>query len=148
MGDPSNGYSWIYALKGVPTVSRHYQWPAGGRGSATARLNDDADFIGEGSTTSSTNTVDQAVEDLNVKFYILRPGTFWAHQNPRYESLKAFWVSQGVTPVYRKGETAIFAVNSQFSKAELREMRKDAKAHGSDELPELEDINEVLSKQR
>lgn len=147
MGDPSNGHSWIYALKGVPTVSRHYQWPAGGRGSATGRLNDGADFIGEGSTTGSTNTVDQAVEDLNVKFYILRPGTFWAQQNPRYESLKAFWLSKGVTPVYRKGETAIFAVNSQFSKAELREMRKDAKANGSDELPELEDVNEVLSKQ-
>ena len=48
--------------------------------------------------------------------------------------LRAFWASKGVTPVYRKGSTAIFAVNSAFTKAELEQMRDDAKAHGSDTL--------------
>ena len=56
---------------------------------------------------------------------------------PRMEILRGFWVSKGVTPVYRKGDVAIFAVNSQFTDKELQNMRRDALEHGSDELPEL-----------
>ena len=43
-----------------------------------------------------------------------------------------------MTPVYRKGTVAIFAVNEAFTRAELADMRKDALANGSDELFELE----------
>lgn len=146
MGDPANGYSWMYALYGVPTVTRHYQFPAGGRGSATDTLHNHADFIGEGSAHGSTTPADTAVEDLNVKFFYVRPGTFWAHQLPRLELLNALWASKGVTPVYRKGESVVFAVNSQFSKAEIRDMQRDAKEHGSDDLPKLEDIADVLTQ--
>ena len=42
--------------------------------------------------------------------------------------------------VYRKGKTAIFAVNSQFSEAELEEMIADGKEHGSDELFALAEV--------
>ena len=45
-----------------------------------------------------------------------------------------------MTPVYRKGKTAIFAVNSQFSEAELEEMIADGKEHGSDELFALAEV--------
>lgn len=130
MGDPADGYSWIYAYNGVPTVARHYLWPTGGRGSANDTLYWHADFIGEGHNAP----VEQAIKDLDVRFFILSPGSFWAYQNPQYEMLRAFWASKGVTPVYRKGSTAIFAVNSAFTKAELEQMRDDAKAHGSDTL--------------
>ena len=54
--------------------------------------------------------------------------------------LRDFWVSEGVTPVYRKGSTAIFAVNSQFSDAELEEMVADGQEHGSDELFALAEV--------
>lgn len=144
MGDPADGYAWIYAWNGVPTVARHYQFPAGGRGSSTDTLYLHADFIGEGKAGSGKeNVADKAVEDLNVKFFILSPGSFWGHQYPRYEMLRALWASKGVTPVFRKGDTVIFAVNSQFTKSELREMRKDAKEHGSEELFELEDVADL-----
>ena len=135
-GDPADGYSWMYAYNGVPTLNRHYLWPNGGRGTNGDIMYWNADFIGEG----EHNLVDETVENLNVKFFLLSPGAFWNYQYPPYEMLRDFWVSNGVTPVYRKGKTAIFAVNSQFSEAELEEMIADGKEHGSDELFALAEV--------
>ena len=135
-GDPADGYSWMYAYNGVPTLNRHYLWPNGGRGTNTDIMYWNADFIGEG----ERNIVDEAVENLNVKFFLLSPGAFWNYQYPPYEMLRDFWVSEGVTPVYRKGKTVIFAVNSQFSEAELQEMVEDGQEHGSDELFALAEV--------
>ena len=135
-GDPADGYSWMYAYNGVPTLNRHYLWPNGGRGTNGDIMYWNADFIGEG----EHNLVDETVENLNVKFFLLSPGAFWNYQYPPYEMLRDFWVSEGVTPVYRKGKTAIFAVNSQFSEAELEEMIADGKEHGSDELFALAEV--------
>lgn len=135
-GDPADGYSWMYAYNGVPTLNRHYLWPNGGRGTNTDILYWNADFIGEG----ERNLADEAVENLNVKFFLLSPGAFWSYQYPPYEMLRDFWVSAGVTPVYRKGKTAVFAVNSQFSEAELEAMVTDGQEHGSDELFALAEV--------
>ncbi|OEX94420.1 hypothetical protein A0K93_09305 [Corynebacterium sp. BCW_4722] len=146
MGDPADGHSWLYAYAGVPTVSRHYQSAVAGIGSATETLLRHADFIGE-QTVSKRNPADRAVEELDVRFFIVSPGSFWSHQLPRYDMLRAPWVSEGLTPVYSKGDTAIFAVNSAFSKAELKAMRKDALQHGSDKLPKLENAADLLANQ-
>lgn len=135
-GDTADGYSWMYAYNGVPTLNRHYLWPRGGRGSNTDILNWNADFIGEG----ERNPVDEAVDNLDIKFFLLSPEPFWGHQYPRYEMLRDFWVSEGVTPVYRKGDTAVFAVNSQFSEEELEAMVEDGQEHGSDELFALAEV--------
>ncbi|OFL92277.1 DUF6541 family protein [Corynebacterium sp. HMSC055D05] len=135
MGDPADGYSWMYAYNGLPSVSRHYLWPTGGIGSAHDTIFQHADFIGE----DNGEVVEQALKDLNVRFFVLSPGSFWADQKPQYPMLRSFWASNGVTPVYRKGTTSVFAVNSEFSTAQLRAMRKDGQDHGSDELYELED---------
>ena len=135
-GDTADGYSWMYAYNGVPTLNRHYLWPRGGRGSNTDILNWNADFIGEG----ERNPVDEAVDNLNIKFFVLSPEPFWGHQYPRYEMLRDFWVSEGVTPVYRKGDTAVFAVNCQFSEEELEAMVADGQEHGSDELFALAEV--------
>lgn len=135
MGDPSDGYSWMYAYNGLPSVSRHYLWPAGGDGSAHQTLFAQADFIGEG----HDGPVEQAIKDLDVRFFVLSPASFWPSQKPQYELLRAFWASEGVTPVFRKGTTAVFAVNSAFTDAELRGMQDDAADAGSDELFALDD---------
>lgn len=135
-GDPADGYSWMYAYNGVPTLNRHYLWPNGGRGTNGDIMYWNADFIGEG----EHNLVDETVENLNVKFFLLSPGAFWNYQYPPYEMLRDFWVSNGVTPVYRKGGTAIFAVNSQFTQEELQQMVEDGQEHGSDELFELAEV--------
>ena len=135
MGDPSDGYSWMYAYNGLPSVARHYLWPAGGDGSAHQTLFAHADFIGEG----HDGPVEQAIKDLDVRFFVLSPASFWPGQKPQYELLRAFWASNGVTPVFRKGSTAVFAVNSAFTDAELREMQDDAAGAGSDELFTLDD---------
>lgn len=139
IGDPADGYSWLYAATGVPTVARHYLWPAGGRGSDFEKLFWQADALGEG----EHNVVDQAAEDLNVKFFMISPGSFWSYQISRYELLRALWASDGVTPVFRKGDTAIFAVNAAFDASELKDMQRDALEHGSDELYELTPIADL-----
>ena len=40
--------------------------------------------------------------------------------------------------VYRKGDVVIFAVNEQFTRAELEGMIDDARSHGSDDLYAVE----------
>lgn len=136
LGDPSDGHSWIYALKGVPTISRHYQWPTGGRGSNTDIAFWHADALGEGlrGQPNAKNVADEAVSNLNVKFYLLSGAPFWAYQRTQLQLNRALWVTAGVTPVYRKGEIVIFAVNDAFTANEIARMQSDALAHGSDEL--------------
>ncbi|WP_342319039.1 DUF6541 family protein [Corynebacterium mayonis] len=144
MGEPADGYSWLYAYNGVPTIGRHYQWPLGGRGSSTDILFWRTSLLGEGVRGESAaakrtkNIVDKAAEDLNVSFILSSPEPFWYQQYPAYEQTKALWASEGATPVYRKGTTVIFALNDRFSRAEIEQMRKDALANGSDELAQLE----------
>lgn len=140
MGDPADGHSWLYAFTGVPTASRHYLWPNGGRGSAFDTLYWHVDFVGEGlrGRPNADNPVDEAVEKLDIRFYMVSPQSFWGWQRTNKEASLGLWASKGMTPVYKKGNVAIFAVNDAFSKTELAEMRRDALKNGSDELVQLE----------
>ncbi|WP_257181045.1 DUF6541 family protein [Corynebacterium cystitidis] len=137
MGEPADGHSWIYAYNGVPTVSRHYMWPTGGRGSNTDALYWEAHLLGEGKrgAPDAMNEVDEAAAELNVKFYVTSPWSFWAFQKPRWEMLHGLWTADGATPVYRKGNTVIFAVNEAFAPYEIALMQSDAQKAGSDPLP-------------
>lgn len=137
MGDPSDGHSWLYAYNGVPTVSRHYQWPAGGRGSNTDTLYWDSHLLGEGKrgAPNEPNVVDKAAEEFNVKFFITSPWSFWAFQKPQWQMLHGLWTAEGVTPVYRQGDTVVFAVDEAFADYELTLMQIDAQQAGSDPLP-------------
>ena len=125
LGDPSDGHSWIYALKGVPTISRHYQWPTGGRGSNTDIAFWHADAIGEGlrGQPNAKNVADEAVSNLNVKFYLLSGAPFWAYQRTQLQLHRGLWVTEGVTPVYRKGDIVVFAVNDAFTVNEISRMQ-------------------------
>lgn len=143
LGDPADGHSWLYAATGVPTISRHYLWPAGGAGSATDIALFQANALGEGlrGEPNATNTVDEAVERLGVNFYMLSPGSFWAFQRTLRVTEDGLWTAAGATPVYRKGNVTIFAVDARFTEAELREMQRDALTHGSEPLDSLSEAN-------
>lgn len=142
MGDPGDGHSWLYAYNGVPTLSRHYMWPVGGRGSNTDIIYWQSDMLGNGvrgdtGDEMTENIVDKAAKDLNVRFFILSPEVFWREQFPNYEQRMGLWTAPGSTPVFKKGGTVIFAVNEHFTGSELRKMRADGLDHGSEPLPEL-----------
>lgn len=134
-GEPADGHSWLYAYTGVPTLSRHYLWPAKTRGDDTATALFDVEMLGRGVLGDATakNAVDRAVERLNIKFYIASPPSFWAQQPPRV-NLNNATANSALTPVYVKGDTVIFAVNEAFTRAELAEMQHDAVKHGSEPL--------------
>ncbi|MDK7179747.1 hypothetical protein QP446_03070 [Corynebacterium riegelii] len=139
MGDPADGHSWMYAYNGVPTMSRHYLWPTGGRGTAFDITYWNVDDIGEGlrGQPRATNIADKAVEALDVNFYMDSPASFWHFQRTNQEAKLGLWASHGVTPVYRKGKVVIFAVNAAFTPAEIKAMRADALNNGSDAVPLL-----------
>lgn len=142
MGESTEGYSWIYAIEGVPTASRHYLWPSGGMGSNTSILSDHAALLGAGQRgkTAADNLVDEAAERLDVRFIISTGNTFWPTVS-NWQVDKALWSSPGVTPVYQLNRVTIFAVNEQFSASELADLQKDAVKNGdSTALPELEPL--------
>ncbi|QYH20235.1 hypothetical protein JKI95_04785 [Corynebacterium aquatimens] len=136
LGDPADGHSWLYAVTGVPTVSRHYLWPAGGSGADTALGVYESDSAGEGlrGAPGAANAIDRALAGLKVKFYITSPGSFWYWQHPLNKLDTGMWTAEGTTPVYRKGQVVIFAVNEEFTAAELEALQQDALEHGSEPL--------------
>ncbi|WP_179948301.1 DUF6541 family protein [Corynebacterium liangguodongii] len=143
LGEPDDGYSWLYAYNGVPTAARHYLYPVGGRGSEHDLLYWHTDFLGQGlrGDASADNPVDRAARDLNVKFILVSPENFWFHVVPRYEMLKALLPGGAATPVYQRGGTVIYAVDEAFTRAEINDMRRDAVKHGSEELPRLKQMS-------
>ena len=125
MGDPADGYGWMYAYNGLESVSRHYAWPAAGEGSATALLFWWPQLLGVGNNGDplQINEVDEAAEDLNVGFFVASPWPFWNFQSPNLRIYDELWSTPGVTPVYQLEHVTIFAVNQMFSDAELEQMR-------------------------
>lgn len=146
MGESTDGYSWAYGIYGVPTVSRHYLWPSGGLGTKSAILADHSGQLGAGERDRphKTTPVDEAAEDLGVRFIVSSGNTFWA--GPRnWQVHKALWTTPGVTPVYQRGQVTVFAVNEQFTAKELEELQRDAVDNGgSTDLPELLSVDETL----
>lgn len=146
MGESTEGYSWMYAINGVPTVSRHYLWPSGGLGTDSTILADHASLLGAGARgkTGKENLADKAAQRLDVKFIISTGNTFW-HVPNNWSVDKALWTTPGVTPVYQKNLVTIFAVDSQFTAKQLAELQKDAKKNGgSSQIPSLEPTTPVV----
>lgn len=142
MGESTEGYSWIYSIEGVPTVSRHYLWPSGGLGTNSSILSDHAALLGAGQRgkPDEGNVVDAAAAHLDVRFIISTGNTFWGEPS-NWQVDTALWTSPGVTPVYQLNHVTIFAVNEKFSAEELRELQQDAVDNGgSTELPSLQPV--------
>lgn len=143
MGDPADGNGWMYAYNGLHSVARHYAWPAAGEGSATAMLFWWPQLLGVGTDENpdQVNDVDQAARDLNVGYFMISPWTFWDFQIPNFRQIDLLWQTPGVTPVYKKGDSVIFAVNDMFTDAELDQMR--APGNSPEPLPELPTLGEI-----
>lgn len=136
-GEPADGHGWMYAYNGLPSVMRHYLWPNVDRASATDLLYWHPDLIGVGnhSDPEQINNVDKAALELDVNFYFVSPWSFWGFQEPRFQMIDGLWETPGVTPVYRDGNVAIFALNQAFTDAELEQMREPG--NSPEELPPL-----------
>ena len=147
MGESTDGYSWAYAIDGVPTVARHYLWPNGGLGVDSNLLADRAGQLGAGERgrPNEKSPADDAAADLGVRFIVSSGNTFWPGPK-NWQVDKALWTTPGVTPVYQRGRVTIFAVNAQLTPAEIKELQRDAVANGgSTELPELTPTSEELA---
>ena len=145
MGESTDGYSWAYAIGGVPTVARHYLWPNGGMGVDSNLLADRAGQLGAGERgrPDETSPADEAAAHLNVRFIVSSGNTFWPGPK-NWQVDKALWTTPGVTPVYQRGLVTIFAVNEQLSAEQITELQRDAVANGgSTELPELTPTSEA-----
>ncbi|AIT60336.1 DUF6541 family protein [Corynebacterium doosanense] len=127
-GDPGDGSGWMYAYNRLPSLYRHYFWPTSGRDSATDRSFWNANLIGQGQRgePDATNMADEAVEELGVNYIVLSPHGYWATDPPLWEQQLGLWTAKGVTPVYKDGRVVIFAVDDNFTLAELREMRAES----------------------
>lgn len=136
-GEPADGHGWMYAYNGLPSVARHYLWPDVGRGSATDLLYWHPNLLGVGNhgDPEQINSVDKAAEALDVRYFFVSPWSFWGFQEPRFEMIDGLWTTPGVTPVYREGNVAVFAVNQAFTDEELAQMR--APGNSPEELPPL-----------
>ncbi len=137
MGDPADGYGWMYSYNGLQSVSRHYAWPAAGEGTATALLYWWPQLLGVGNNgrADQANDVDQVALDLNVGFFMASPWPFWAFQDPNFRIYDELWTTPGVTPVYQLDNVTLFAINQMFTDEELDQMR--APGNSPQPLPPL-----------
>lgn len=137
MGEPADGHGWMYAYNGLPSVMRHYTWPSRTEAGFVNMLYWHPPLLGVGNhgDPEQSNDVDYAAAEMGVKFYFVSPGSFWGFQEPPWQMLDGLWGTPGVTPIYLDKNVSIFAVNQEFSDAELSRMR--APGNSPEDLPPL-----------
>lgn len=123
--NPAEGSGWMYPYNGLPAFFRHYLWPSTGEQSDTNALFWNADLLGRGNqgNPNQANWVDLAAKRQNITFIYVSPPSFWDFQLPNEALEDRLWDAPGVTPVYVDGPVRIFAVNNQFTDAEITAMR-------------------------
>lgn len=155
------GTGWMYPLHGLPALHRHFLLAKTPKDSATQAMLWHPDLMGaglspepgseadtmrqwtpdtagmKGDRSDYANISDFAARDLNVKYYIISPPSFWSFQKNIEAQVKGLWKAPGLTPVYKDGATAIFAVNAQLTDEELAKARENGEAESPDELPPL-----------
>lgn len=124
-GEPADGYGWMYAYNGLPSLGRHYQFPAVPEGSATLRSFTHPGEIGTGKdgNLDMRNDSDDAVDALNINYYFVSPDNFWHFQKPNRSLVEDAFFAPGLTLIYRDFNISILAVNAHFSDEELEKMR-------------------------
>lgn len=132
-GEHADGYGWMYAYNGLPSVARHYFWPELADDAPTHTIHNSAYLIGAGNhgDPDQLNKADQAVADLDVNFIFISPPNFWHFQRTNLELSVKVDNAPGLTKVYQDKDVRIYAVNRKFTDAELTEMR----AGSPDPLP-------------
>ena len=155
------GTGWMYPLYGLPSLHRHFLFSKTPKESATTALWWHPDLIGaglapepgsqaalmrqwipdtagmKGDRSTYANISDFAARDMNVKYFIISPPSFWAFQKNIDAQVHGLWKSRGLTPVYKSGKTAIFAVNAQLTDEEIQQARESGESQSPDKLPPL-----------
>ncbi|KAB1504266.1 hypothetical protein F7230_04085 [Corynebacterium sp. 320] len=150
LNNPDEGSGWMYAYNGLPALHRHYLFPSVGQESATTLLYWHPDVLGrgmppvpgspaeaalaegrsakglEGDRSDYKNTVDKAVDELNVNYIVFGPPHFWSWQKDIIGQGPFLYDAPGVTPIYQDGALYIYAVNAHFTQDELDQMVKDS----------------------
>lgn len=143
--NPNEGSGWMYPLEALPALHRHYLWPSVDPTSNTNFMMWNPNLIGAGmpgDRPEYANAVDFAAKDLGVTYIVVSPPPIWGFQKDIPAQTEGLWFAPGVTPVYKAGNTVIFAVNAAFTDAELKAIR--AENDSPDPLPPLEPRNGSL----
>ncbi|MDG3009340.1 hypothetical protein G4X40_04170 [Rhodococcus sp. D2-41] len=101
--EPDQGTGWMRALNGLHPVFNHYVWPEAGPDTLTLWSGlDRAGYDPE---------VDAALRDLNVRYVIVSPPSYWRYQTtpPALTNLEA---APGLTKIYDDGNARIYEVKS------------------------------------
>ena len=128
-GIPEQGTAWLYARTGLPSIFHHFQWPDVDLESDTNLINWHADKIGAGNGPDAAwerNTVDEAVENLDVAFFVISPPNIWGNQEYYWPIHDGVWNAPGTTPVYRDDNVGIVAVNRLVSVDAIERMREES----------------------
>ncbi|WP_295642352.1 DUF6541 family protein [uncultured Corynebacterium sp.] len=160
----NEGTGWMYPLYNLPSLHRHFLLAKTPKDSATQALLWHPDIIGaglspkpgseaesmrqwtpdtagmKGDRSDYANISDFAARDLNVKYYIISPPSFFPSQKDIQAQVKGLWTAPGLTPVYKDGATAIFAVNANLTDAELAKARENGESESPDKLPALPEV--------
>lgn len=125
MGDPADGHGWMYAYNGLPSIERHYLMSTNPVPGSVNTLYWHGNLAGAGNHGEShtRNSVDEAIDDLKVNYFVTSPPNFWAFQKEDRALAEWLYTSPGLTLVYKDGPVAIFAVNSHFTDEQLDRMR-------------------------
>ncbi len=137
MFNPAEGPGWMYAYNGLPGMFRHYSWPSAKAGTDTSLVYHFPNFVGQGNYNDPDylNDIDLATRNLGVNYFFVSPPNFWAFQEPHPNMEFGLWDAPGLTPIYKNKQVIIFAVNAQFTDAELEQMR--APGNSPEPLPPL-----------
>ncbi|SDM10733.1 hypothetical protein SAMN04488535_1942 [Corynebacterium mycetoides] len=144
--NPGEGTGWMYPLHGLPSLHRHYLYPPTPVDSATSRIFYIPNFLGTGLTPLPgqgdnrrdwANIADFAARDLDATYYIVSPPGFWDYLEPIPAQVEGLWTAPGATPVYRNGDTVVFAINANLSDEEIRAARASGEKASPQGLPPL-----------
>ena len=159
--NPGEGTGWMYPLHGLPSLHRHFLYPKVPHESATSRLFRIPDQIGkglppkpgsyaemaqasgfspegyEGDRSEYATKADFAARDLNIKYYIISPPSFWKKQKDIPAQVRGTFLAPGLTLVYRNGATSIFAVNANLSDADIQQAYDSGKKASTWMLPPI-----------
>lgn len=135
--NPDEGSGWMYAYNDLPAFYKHYLWPNTSAESDTNSLFWHPMRLGQGNfdNLDEANRVDEAARNLHVKYIYVSPPAFWGFQPTRPDMETGLINTPGVTPVYKDHHVIIYAVNAEFSDAEILELRKPG--NSPEELPPL-----------
>ena len=147
IGDPSQGYGWMYARNNLTTLHRHYLLADTPEHTDGAYLHWNSGELGRGvpfdkvptsgklsyiPASDQPNAVDAAARRKHVRFVYVSPPNFWDFQNPIISLMEDLFSSPGVTMVYANNEVRIFAVNDAFTDSELKRVRESGEAASPD----------------